>query len=195
MLYCARGNGTAASPPLTRVEELTRWAHGSLDPGRAQDSDDPVTILAGGHAWCWGYVLVLGEALAREGYDMRWVTMIAEGHPRGRGERCEDSHEVLEVRLDGGRRVVCDPMAGIVFPSSLADLLRRPELADVPRVEGERYEQRGYALYSSSAWYRLVRRVAIRGRPTGRPRYIDVRVLRAGNAAARALSRWGAARH
>lgn len=176
MLYIRawKRHGTTA---LDRVRELTRWAYAALDPETPQQSNDPLEILAGGHAWCWGYVVVLGKALADEGYDVRWVTMIAEDHPVGRGKQRTDSHEVLEVRLDEGRRVVCDPMVGVVFDASLQQLLADPSLADAPHARDDRYRARNYALYSTSQWYRLVRRVAIRRRPDQRLRYVDARRL------------------
>ena len=173
MLYVRAWKRELDDASAGRIRELTRWAYETLDPERPQQSNDPREILAGGYAWCWGYVVVLGEALTQEGYDVRWVTMIAEDHPRGLGDHRRDSHEVLEVALDGGRRVVCDPTAGIVFEASIAALLTDPSLADTARPEDERYRTRSYALYSTSTWYRLVRRVAIRTRPGARPRYVD----------------------
>jgi SAM-dependent methyltransferase len=177
LLYVRAWKRGPAASALDRLTELTRWAYETLDPERPQESNDPVAILAGGHAWCWGYVVVLGEALRRESYELRWVTMIAEDHPLGLGDRRRDSHEVLEVVLAGGRRVVCDPMVGIVFEASLSELLDDPARADTPRPEDDRYHSRNYALYSTSEWYGRVRRVAIRTRPGGRLRYVDPRRL------------------
>ena len=74
-----------AYDPRSRVAGVHTLDYDALDPARPQDSDDPVEILAGGSAWCWGYVLVLGDALAREGFGVQWVTMVAKGHPRGVG--------------------------------------------------------------------------------------------------------------
>ena len=147
-----------------RVRELTAWCYQALDPTRAQFSNDPVEILAGGHAWCWGYIVVLGDALRREGFRPRWVTMVAEGHPLGLGPEQRDSHEVLEVSVEDGSHLVCDPMVGIVFDASLQQLLADPSLADVERPEDERYRERHYGLYSTSEWYARVRRVAVRSR-------------------------------
>lgn len=173
MLYVRAWKRDPNDSPVRRIRDLTRWAYQTLDPERPQQSNDPHEILAGGFAWCWGYVVVLGEALRQEGHDVRWVTMIAEDHPRGLGDRRRDAHEVLEVGLAGDGRVVCDPMVGIVFEASLSDLLADPSLADTDRPEDERYRSRSYALYSTSTWYRLVRRVAIRSRPGARLRYVD----------------------
>jgi hypothetical protein len=104
--------------------------------------------------------------------------MVAEQHPLGVGPRRRDSHEVIEVTLPAGQRVVCDPMVGLVFDASLAELLSDPSRADVRRKEDERYEARNYALYSTSAWYRLVQRVAVRPRPNARLRFRDAKRLR-----------------
>ncbi len=180
MLYVMAWKHASTGRRRDRAGALTRWVYRALDPERPQETNDPIAILAGGHAWCWGYVLVLGEALAREGYDFRWVTMVAEDHPHGRGDRRRDSHEVLEVALDGDQRVVCDPMAGVVFDASLAQLLSDPTRADVSRPEDERYRLRDYELYCTSAWYRRVRRVAIRRRPGARLRYVDASRLQTG---------------
>jgi hypothetical protein len=177
-----------ARDPFLRARELTHWAHMRLDPGRSQASSDPVQILAGGYAWCWGYVMVLGEALRREGYDLRYVTMLAEDHPRGRGDRAEDSHEVIELEL-GHARFVCDPMADVVFEASLSQLLADPSRADVPRAETERYRKRGYELYSTSEWYRRVKRVAMRRRPSARLRYVPADRVASGTARAMITSR------
>src|SRR5207248_172661 len=130
--------------------------------GRSQESEEPLEVLAGGYAWCAGYVNVLHELLRHQGYSARWITMVAEDHPRGRGELGEDTHEVLEVELPDGSRRVADPMAGVWFEASLADLLADPSLADVERERDERYSERGYDLYATSFWYSRVRRVAIR---------------------------------
>jgi SAM-dependent methyltransferase len=170
MLYVRAWKRDHPVDQRSRVRELTTWAYQALEPTQAQASNDPVEILAGGHAWCWGYVVVLGDALLREGFRPRWVTMVAEGHPLGLGPEQRDSHEVLEVSLDDGSHIVCDPMVGIVFDASLQQLLADPSLADTERPEDERYRERNYALYSTSEWYRRVRRVAVRSRPGQRLR-------------------------
>jgi SAM-dependent methyltransferase len=156
-----------------RAVELTSTVHRALDPSRPQASDtDPIAILADGHAWCWGYCLVLGEALRREGFEIRWVTMVAEGHPRGAGPRATDSHEVVELRVGDDHWTTLDPMANVVFDAPVAELVRDPGLADVPRTRDERYVTRGYDLYSTAAWYSLVKRVAVRERLSQRLRFV-----------------------
>ena len=171
MLYVRAWRPPMALSRAQRAAELTRWAYAALDPSRTQSSHDPLAILADGHAWCWGYALVLGEALRREGFDVRWVTMLSDRHPRAIECGFTESHEVLEVVVEDGVRYVLDPMAGIAFPCSLGQLLADPARADVPREEDARYRERRYALYSTSAWYRDVERVAVRLRPDARPRF------------------------
>lgn len=131
-------------------------------------------ILADGHAWCWGYVLVLGEALRREGFEVRWGTMLSDRHPRAIECGCTESHEVLEVVVDSGARHVLDPTTGVVFPCSLADLLTNPTLADVERVIDGRYRERRYELYATSGWYHDVEHVALRTRPDSRLHFRSV---------------------
>jgi hypothetical protein len=132
-------------------------------------SSDPVEIIAGGHAWCWGYVLVLGEALRREGFAVRWVTMVAKGHPRGRGRAKTDTHEVIEVTLADGSRRTLDPMAGVIFDDPVEELVRHPERADLERSRDARYRERDYDLYATSRWYELVTKLAFNNTPR-RPR-------------------------
>jgi hypothetical protein len=144
-----------------RAEELTRWAYQSLSPERMHRSSDPVEIITDGDAWCWGYVLVLGEALRREGYDVRWVTMVAEGHSRGRGANRTETHEVVEVAFADGSRRVLDPMARVLFEDPAEELIREPERADIDRERDSRYQERDYDLYASSRWYELVTRFAV----------------------------------
>jgi SAM-dependent methyltransferase len=149
---------------LDRIAELTRWAYGNLDPAREHDSKDPLEILAGGHAWCWGYARVLVEAVQREGLSARFITMVAQDHPKGRGAKRRDSHAVVEVELPDGRRVVCDPMAGRMFDASLDELLADPGRADDGSRDDERWRERRYDLYATSEWYRRVVSVAVRPR-------------------------------
>jgi SAM-dependent methyltransferase len=154
---------------LERVDALREWAYHALDPDCVQESDDPYAILAGGHAWCWGYALVIGEALRREGFAVRWITMVAGDHPRGRGPEREDSHEVVEVELPGGERHVVDAMANVRFARAVGELLREPRWADAPAAGAagdKRWSERSYDLYATSFWYSRVRRVAVRRRPT-----------------------------
>jgi SAM-dependent methyltransferase len=162
--------------PLSRTEraaQLMRYAYTTLSPDRGNDSPDALEVLAGGHAWCGGYAVAVGEMLRREGYDVRWISMLAENHPRGRGDRRVDSHEVVEVAVDGSRRVI-DAMSGVFFESSIDDLLTRPDAADIARTRDDRYTLRDYDLYSTSFWYSRVKKVAVRQNPRDRVRYADV---------------------
>ncbi len=171
----------AWKPPFSehaRATELTRWAYRVLSPERMHDSSEPIEILARGHAWCWGYVLVLGEALRREGYRVRWVTMVAAGHQRGRGRSMTETHEVIEVESGEASRQVLDPMAGVVFEASAEELVARPELADTERDRDERYRQRGYDLYATSEWYAKVVKLSVNGTPRKPRRWTRARKLR-----------------
>jgi ubiquinone/menaquinone biosynthesis C-methylase UbiE len=161
-----------------RAKSLNRWVYESLSPERMHRSSDPVEIIADGDAWCWGYVLVLGEALRREGYDVRWVTMVAEGHPRGHGRTRTDSHEVIEVAFADGSRRVLDPMAGVVFDDPAEKLIRHPERANTDRPRDPRYRERDYDLYATSRWYELVTKFAVNETPRKPRRWIRATSLR-----------------
>jgi SAM-dependent methyltransferase/O-antigen/teichoic acid export membrane protein len=174
MMYIQAWKRSGPATDRERAVELTRWVYGALDPERSSDGEDPWEVLAGRYAWCSGYTLVLNELLRREGYETRWVTMVAGEHPRGRGELGEDTHEVLEVTLPDGAVCVADPMAGVWFDASIADLAADPALADAPRECDERYRSRSYDLYATAFWYSRLRRVAFRTGPKTEHRFEPV---------------------
>ena len=97
-------------------------------PEQSSEGNDPVEIIKKGYAYCWGYAVVLGKLLQQEGYHVKWLTMLAKDHPKGRGEARIDSHEVVVVDLNG-RQVILDAMANTCIPYSLEQLLKEPELA------------------------------------------------------------------
>ena len=177
MLYVTAWKREQPAGPWTRAEEIATWAYRALDPETPSHAEDPWQVLAEGHAWCAGYNLVTGTLLDEAGYEVTWVSMLAEDHPRGRGERSTDSHEVLEVRppSGGGGTRVLDPMANVWFDCSLDDLLADPSRADTPREEDERYRSRGYELYSTAFFYERVKQVARRPAPRGEPEFRPVR--------------------
>ncbi|HEY5039814.1 MAG TPA: hypothetical protein VIJ93_12150, partial [bacterium] len=152
---------------LARAMEWMDWVYRSLNPERSSESIDPNEILAGGYAFCLGYAIVLGKKLQKEGYPVRWLSMIAQKHPRGRGLQQEDSHEVLLVTIDG-REIILDPMANTCIPHSLKEVLEKPELAVAKAAPDARYNERRYELYDTSFWYSRVDRYAIR-RGLGKP--------------------------
>jgi SAM-dependent methyltransferase len=165
MMFVRAWKRAAPATQLERAREAMAWVYRRIQPGappvlatRAEE------FLAAGNALCWGYSVVLGEFLRAEGYTVRWVTMIAEGHPRGRGPRRLDSHEVLEVTADG-RRLVLDPTCNTVIPWSVEELLAEPWRATAKADPDDRYLDGQYQLYDSVEWYRRVRRYAVRRDP------------------------------
>ena len=190
VLYVRAWRRERPLPRLERVDALRRWTHARLDPSRSSESFDPAEVLHGGHAYCAGMTLVLGEALAREGYEPRWVTMVAHEHPRGRGAHQADTHEAIELTLADHSVHLLDPMADVRFPYALQALIEDPSIAD--GIERERdgvYVSRGYDLYATSFWYRRVVAVAVRNRLRGPQRFVPARwVAHAGNPAYQALA-------
>jgi arylamine N-acetyltransferase len=144
------------------------WVYRRLDPARSQASNVVVEILRGGFAWCGGYNAVVARLLQREGFAVKWVTMEAEGHPRGRGPLLTDTHEVLEVVLDG-RPCVLDSMTNRCHAHPLLRLLRQPELAGPRSDPDARYRERGYELYDTAFWYERVARYCLRDEPDRDP--------------------------
>jgi SAM-dependent methyltransferase len=190
MLYVRAWRRDAPLTPLARVDALRHWTHTQLDPTRPSQSFDPAEVLHGGYAYCAGMTLVLGEALAREGYEPRWVTMLAHEHPRGRGAHQADTHEVIELTLADHSVHVLDPMADVRFPCTLRALIEDPAIADgVERERDAVYISRGYDLYATSFWYRRVVAVAVRNRLRGPQRFVPAAwVMHACNPAYQALA-------
>jgi len=170
MIFLRATRRPGDAPPLERAREAIAWVYHALSPDKASAGNDPVAILAGGTAFSWGYAVVLGSILRREGFDVRWLSMLARDHPRGRGREKIDSHEVILARCDGAE-VILDPMSNTVIPHPLAEVLRNPALATPKPEPDERYAARGYALYSTSFWYERVFEYALRADPADKPRW------------------------
>ncbi len=176
MLYVRAWRRAAPLAPIERVDALRRWVHERLDLSCSPTSTDPAEVLHGGHADSGGMTLVLGEALAREGYAPRWVSMLARDHPCGYGPRLEFRHEVIELALADHSVHVLDPMADVRFPCTLHALIDRPTLADgVDRERDAVYRARRSDLFATSFWYGRVKAVAVRSRPHGARHYVLAR--------------------
>ena len=153
--------------PFTQREraiEAMDFVYHALSPEKSSESNDEIEILAGGSAYCWGSAIVLGRLLQREGFNVQWATLLADNHPRGRGDRQTDSHEVLQVTLDGAPAVL-DPMANTVIPASIAEVLKNPALAAPKASPDTRYTERGYSLYDTEFWYSRVVKYVLRRDP------------------------------
>ena len=174
MMYIAarkpdREPRTASDPDGASADELTRimgWLYERVRPADPPESEiEPFRVLSERKALCLGYALTLGQLLEREGRDVRYATLLARDHERGRGQARIDSHEVLEVRESGGALVVLDPMTNRRFPCSLLDLLRDPSLARPRPARDDRYRARRYELYDTSYFYERVFEVCVRTSP------------------------------
>jgi hypothetical protein len=157
-----------------RVREVVGFLYARLDPYKEVKELDPERIVAAGGALCEGYAIAAREMLQREGFETRWITMIARDIPHTNGPIDQDSHEVVEVNIDGRWRLV-DPTADVVYDGSLAELLADPERAKLDREPDERFKRRRYRTFVSPDWYSRVRQVAERGSPRRRPRFRDAR--------------------
>jgi glycosyltransferase involved in cell wall biosynthesis/SAM-dependent methyltransferase len=142
-----------------RAEDLMEFVYRSLDPSRSQESLDAAAILRGGHAWCLGYCAVLGAMAREEGIPSRFLTLEARHHPRGRGVRGTETHELVELKI-AGRWLAFDPMANRAL-GDFESIVRDPSLADAAaasRLPDERFRTRGYSLYCSSFFYERLTR-------------------------------------
>ena len=146
---------------LQRALDVMHWVYRKLSPEESSQGNDPVEILTKGYAFCWGYVVVLGELLRKEGFSVKWLSMLAKNHPKGRGRERTDSHEVIVVEIDG-KEIILDPMANTCIPHSLSEVLTHPELARAKENPDERYVSRGYEMYDTEFWYDRVYKYALR---------------------------------
>ncbi len=164
MMFIRAWKRPAGYTQLDRALGAMHWVYDRLNPEKTSEGSDAQKILAGGYAFCWGYVVSLGEILKREGFSVRWLTMLAKNHPRGRGTEQVDSHEVLLVQIDG-KEYILDAMANTLIPFSFVELLKQPGLAKPKENPDTRYQQRGYHLYDTEFWYSRVSKYAIRSSP------------------------------
>jgi hypothetical protein len=154
-----RSSGTSSG--LDRPIEAMSWVYRNLRPEQSSAGDDPVEIIKKGYGYCWGYAVVLGKLLQREDYPVKWLTMLAKHHPKGRGKERIDSHEVVVLDLNGGQ-IILDPMANTCIPYSLEQLLKKPELARQKANPDSRYRERHYELYDTKEWYGRIYKYALR---------------------------------
>ncbi len=144
-----------ADSAWSRPEKAMHWLYDRLKPIKQNLSEDAKQIIADGYGYCIGYAVAFGQLLKREGYNVVWVTMRAEDHERGRGERKIDTHEVIEVMIEGERRIF-DPMANTCYPFGLDKLISMPDLANKFAYSDARGIERSYHLYNTAYWYRRV---------------------------------------
>ncbi len=155
MVYLRAWKAEGGDDRLKRALRAMDWLYRRIDPNKNNQSQDGKQIIADGFGYCLAYTVSLGQLLKREGYDIIWVTMWAAGHERGEGPDSLDSHEVIEMRLDG-ECYLLDPMANSSFPYSTEQLLKTPALADRTANRDERCQARGYHLYNTAYWYERV---------------------------------------
>lgn len=144
------------------------WLYRHLSPDTSNAGWKVQDILRDGHAYCAGYASALGQILRHEAHQVRWLTMEAHGHHRGRGPQAKEHHAVVSLCIDGSW-VVLDPMTNTLIPESLEAVLARPTLATVKPSPDARYESRGYRYYDTQYWYSRVVRYSYRSSPRIQP--------------------------
>jgi SAM-dependent methyltransferase len=164
MLYVKAWRRSAPLSEVDRIDALRRSIHERRSSQTPGDRDASGALLA------------LGEALAREGFKPRWASMLARDHPRGRGPRLEDTHEVIEVALEDRSAHVLDAIANVRIPYALRELIDRPTLADgVARERDHQHRSWRQDLYATSFWYSRVIAVAVRSGPRDPRRFVLAR--------------------
>lgn len=144
---------------LERVTNLMQWCYNTFNPEKNHIGHyEFIRKIIDGYAWCEKYASVMQYVCDHEGFKTRRWTLYRRDHPRGRGPNKIDTHEVLEVFIDGNW-VLCDPTTNLMFGESLESILKNPKMADIviaatPR--DERWIQRRYDLYASSWFYKDV---------------------------------------
>jgi SAM-dependent methyltransferase len=147
---------------IHRIQEAMEWVYNALKPGSpAHCGDDACQIISKGYGMCLDYCIVLGRMLQREGYRVTWCTMVAEGHPAGRGLAQRDSHEVLLIDTTESQ-IVVDPTTNTCHFHCLAELLRQPTLAVGKAFPDHRYNAGNFHLYDTAEWYGRVARYQLR---------------------------------
>jgi len=177
MLHIQAWRRLTPRTPIERVDALRRWS------ARCAASDCARGAGVGGkrrraRSDPRARTLLLGEALARERFELRRAKMVAYEHPRGRGARLCETHEVIELTLPDRSVHVLDPIADVRFPHSLHTLIEHPTLADAAVREqqptscsSEQDSEELRNLYATSLWYTRVVAVAMGGGGLGAPRH------------------------
>jgi ubiquinone/menaquinone biosynthesis C-methylase UbiE len=173
MMYIKAWKREAEISRQKRALEVMDWVYRNLNPEKSHESSDPMEILSKGHAFCGGYTSVLGFILRREGYRIKYITMFAKNHAKGRSIEKYDTHEVLSVEIDG-RKVTMDPMVNTCIPYSIDEIIKHPELARKKEDPDSRYISREYNLYDTEYWYRRVVRYAKRSKLEDPYYYLEV---------------------
>jgi SAM-dependent methyltransferase len=147
-----------------RVRQAMAWLYQHVSPERSHSAWRVADILSSGHAFCAGYASALGQILRHDGYRVRWLSMEARGHVRGRGSDGNEHHEVITALVDG-QWMILDPMTNTLLPHDLESLLKRPALAVSKSTSDRRYQARGYEFYDTRYWYSRVVRYSYRTSP------------------------------
>jgi ubiquinone/menaquinone biosynthesis C-methylase UbiE len=156
MIYISARKYKQQVSPLQRATMAMNWLYDNLDPNDSILESDPIKIITNKYSHHSGYPKTLGHLLKREGFDIRWVTMIAQGHPNGLGLRKESSHVVVEVSLVNGKKIILDPLTNLSFTNTIEELINNPDLSNIIRLKDVRYVEKNYDLYSTSQWYSKV---------------------------------------
>lgn len=140
---------------LAEVEEIMNDIYSGVMPKESNNGGMPEETLLQGGTLCYGYATLLYTVLRQYGYNVIRVTLVAKDMPKGRGKRKIDSHEVVELKLQG-RKYVLDATTNRIIPHGIKSILKNPSLICERNNKDERYIERNYSDYDSSFFYERV---------------------------------------
>jgi len=158
MLFITAWKWNGGYDAFERCKDIMNFVYQSLSPEKSQSSNNPLQILKGGFAWCAGYAIVMKYLCEREGFKVRHYTLYSKNHPHGRGRKKIDTHNIVEVLIDG-KWMVFDPTVNKYSENSFQAILKSPKLIDKSFQResfDDRWHKRQYYLYYNSRFYRNI---------------------------------------
>ncbi len=140
---------------IEEVKNIMQYIYDLIEPGEGVDNDKIFSVLGKKKALCCGYAVTLCSILYQYGYKVKCITATAQNMPKGKGKKRLDTHELVELKLNG-KRWILDPTTNRMFPYGINTLLRKPFLAQKRNSSDSRYKERDYNNYDTSFFYERV---------------------------------------
>ncbi len=144
-----------AEQSINEVKEIMNYIYSEIEPKNCNNGGRIERILLQGGTLCYGYALLLYSILKQYGYFVIRITLVAKNMPKGRGKRKIDSHEVVELELEG-KKYVLDATTNRIIPYGLKYILKNPNIIKERKDKDERYMNRQYFTYDSPSFYKNV---------------------------------------
>lgn len=144
-----------AEHSLVEIQEIMNDIYKSIMPQERNNFEGIEEVLLQGGTLCYGYATLLFNVLKQYGYNVIRVTLVSKDMPNGRGRRKIDSHEVVELTLQG-RKYILDATTNRIIPYGIKNVLKNPSLIVDRKNKDSRYIERNYSNYDSSFFYERV---------------------------------------